>query len=402
MIWTGSTVSQLGTSIGGVAAPLVAVRVLDASVLAVSLLTAVAWLPWLLIGLPAGAWIDRVAKRPVMLASDAISGAAAITVPIAAWAGCLTVGHLLAVAALLGTSAVFFQLSWTGYLPAMFHERQLVDANAALQGSQSATQAVGPALAGALATATSALSGFLVNAVSFACSWVCLVRIGRPERPVPDRRRAGTLREIQRGAAWVARDPYLRLIAAHGALGNAALTGVQAILVVFLVRDVDAGAATVGLLLALMSLGGVAGAAVAPGLARRFGTARTMLVTKVAAGPFALLIPLTRGGGWLMMFVVGSATLVMGIVAGNVISGTFRQTYCPRGALARVAATTQFVNLGTAPLGAVLAGALATAAGTRTALWIMCACVAASGLVLIPGPFRGRRDLPRHASGASL
>ena len=394
LIWLGTASSRLGSSVASVATPLVALEVLDASAFTISLLMAAAWVPWLLIGLPAGAWVDRRAKRPVMIVSDAVAAVAVVSVPVAAWWGVLTVAHLLIAAVVIGTATVFFQTAWTSYLPAVLDQRQLVPANAFLYGSESAAQVAGPGLAGLLAGAFGAVAGLLVQAGTFVVSAVCLVRVRRPERRTPPTEQPNLRREIVEGARFVASDRFLRNLTIHGALSNLWLIGYQALLVVFLVREVGLNAATVGLLLTLTALGGVVGASLAPTLSRGLGTARTLVFCKAGAGPCALLIPLTGSGVRTGLFVIGSALVITGVVAGNVVSGSFRQTYCPPHLLSRVTTSMQFVNLGTIPLGAVSAGALASVAGVRTSLWVMTAGFAVSALVLVLGPLRGRRDLP--------
>jgi MFS family permease len=395
LIWLGTASSRLGSSVASVATPLVALEVLDASAFTITLLMAAAWVPWLVIGLPAGAWVDRRPKRPVMIASDVVAAVAVLSVPVAAWLDLLTIGHLLAAAVVIGTATVFFQTAWTSYLPAVLDQRQLVPANAFLYGSESAAQVAGPGIAGLLAGAVGAVAGLLVQAGTFVVSALCLLRVRRPERRTPPPEQQPRLRrEIAEGARFVAGDRYLLNLTIHGALSNLWLIGYQALLVVFLVREVGLDAATVGLLLTMTSLGGVVGASSAPMLSRRLGTARTLVLCKAGAGPCALLIPLTEPGARTALFVVGSALVITGVVAGNVVSGSFRQTYCPPHLLARVSTSMQFVNLGTIPLGAVAAGALASVAGTRASLWVMTAGFAVSALVLVLGPLRGHRDLP--------
>ncbi len=400
-LWAGTAASKLGTSVAGIATPLVAVQVLDASAFTVSLLTAAAWLPWLLIGLPAGAWIDRVAKRPVMLACDLISALLVASIPLAAWLAHLTVAHLLAVAMLVGTASVFFQVAWTAYLPAMFDRDDLVGANAVLHGTESATQVAGPAVGGALVAAAGAAAALIVDALSFLVSAAGLLLIRRPERrpAAGPAARRGIARDIAEGVRWLAREPLLRSLTLHGAAGNIALTGYGAIIVVFLVRDVGVGTGTVGLLMAASGLGGVAAAAAVPWLVRRWGAARTMVRCKVGAGLASLLIPLTGPGFGLAAFAVGTGLVAACVVAGNVVAGSFRQAYVPPRLLGRVVTGMHFVNFGAIPLGAVLGGAAATVAGTRGAIVVMTAGYACSGLILLLGPWRGRRDLPAPASG---
>ena len=394
LVWLGTASSRFGSSVASVATPLVALEALDASAFTVTLLMAAAWIPWLLIGLPAGAWVDRRAKRPVMIVSDLVAAVTVVSVPVAAGLDLLSTAHLLAAALVIGAATVFFQTAWTSYLPVVLDERRLVPANAFLYGSESAAQVAGPGVAGMLAGAFGAVAGLLVQAGTFTMSALCLLGVRRPERRTPPPERPNLRAEIAEGARLVAADRLLRNLLAHGALSNFWLTGYQALLVVFLVREVGLDAAPVGLLLTLTSLGGVVGAAAAPTLCRRLGTARTLVLCKAGAGPCALLIPLSGSGPRTVLFVVGGALVVTGVVAGNVVSGSFRQRYCPPHLLARVTTSMQFVNLGTIPLGAVTAGVLAELVGTRPALWVLTVGFAASGLVLALGPLRGRRDLP--------
>lgn len=394
LIWAGTSAGRLGESVASVAAPLVAVTVLDASAFVVTLLTAAAWLPWLLIGLPAGAWLDRRTKRPVMVACDAVSALIVVSVPLAAFAGVLTVAHLLAAALAIGTTSVLFQTAWVSYLPAVLDAEQLVPANALLYGSESAARVAGPGLAGLLAGAFGAVAGFYAQALTFLTSALCLRAVRTPEVPPQLTAERHLRREIAEGIRFVARDRVLRNLALHGSVSNLALTGYQALLVVFLIRQVGLSAGAVGLLLTLTALGGLVGAALSQPLIRRLGDARTLVLCKAGAGPCALVVPLTESGWRLGVFAVGSTLVVLGITAGNVVSGSFRQRYVPAELLGRVTTSVQTLNLAGIPIGAVAAGGLATALGTRPALWVLTATYAATGLILLLGPLRGRRDLP--------
>jgi MFS family permease len=398
MLWLGETTSSLGSSVTVVALPLVAIG-LHAGVTVIGLISAAAWLPWVLIGLPAGAWIDRLPKRPVMLACDVVSLAVFVSVPIAAGLGGLTIAQLLVVALLAGTAKVFFATAYRTYLPALVPAEHLVDGNAKLQGSESAAQIAGPGLAGLLAQAFGAATGLLADAVSFLVSALCLrsIRGVEPSRTVMRRR---LRHEIGEGLRFVVGDRFLRPYVLFGGAANLALTGYQAILVVFLVREVGLGSGAVGLLIATGSVGGVLGATAAPRLAGRLGTARALLLGKVGLAPFGLLIPLTGSGARLACLVIGSGVVVGGVVAGNVISAGFTQQYCPAELFGRISTSMQVVNFGTIPLGALLGGALGGAVGTRTTLWLMLGLFVASGAILLASPFRGRRDLPREPSAA--
>jgi MFS family permease len=395
LLWFGETTSTVGTTISRVALPLVAVVTLQASTFQVSLLTAAGWLPWLLIGLPAGAWVDRLPRRPLMLVCDTVSLLLLVSVPVAVWAGVLTLGQLLGVALLTGAAAVFFQTAYQVYLPDIVDHERLGEANAKLAGSESAAQVAGPGLAGLIAQAAGAATGLIADALSFLVSAVCLVRIRTDEKPVPTAERSTTLRrEIADGLRFLAADPYLRVLTAFGALSNLALTGYQSILVVFLIRDLGVSPAGVGALLSGMSVGGVIGAASATAIANRFGSARGLLLSELCAAPFGLLIPLAAPGPRLMLVVLGGLAIGIGVVSGNVIKTSWRQVYCPRPLLGRVIVSMQFLNYGAIPLGAVLAGAVGTSLGLRPTLWIMLGGLVLATFVLLIGPLRLNRNLP--------
>jgi predicted MFS family arabinose efflux permease len=395
LLWIGQATSKLGSSVTSVALPLVAVAGLDASTFQVAMLSAAPWLPWLLVGLPAGAWVDRLPRRPVMLCCDLTSLLLFLSVPAAAWLDRLTIGHLMAVALGAGTAGVFFQTAYQVYLPSLLDRDELAEGNAKVQATEAAAQVGGPGAAGLITQLAGAVNALLVDAASFLVSAICLLTIRTREPRLERARRGGTLRqEIREGLRFVARDPYLRVLTLFSAASNIGLIGYQSILVVFLVRGVGVSPGTVGALAAATGLGGMLGAIVATVPARRFGSARTLLAAEIGAAPFGLLIPLTTAGAGLALTVAGGFAIGAGAAVGNVLKGSFRQTYTPHGLLGRVTVSMQLVSYGTIPLGALLGGTLGTALGVRPAMWIITGGLALSGLILLIGPLRRHRDLP--------
>ncbi|MFF6879869.1 MFS transporter [Streptomyces sp. NPDC012474] len=396
LLWVGETVSGLGNSITVVALPLIAVVGLDAGSTAVGLLTAAVWLPWLLVGLPVGAWVDRRRKRPLMTACDVTAAAALVSVPSAAWLGALTFGQLVVVALVCGTASVCFSTAYHSYIRVVLDGRDLLEGNAKLQGSEAATQIAGPGVAGLLAQALGAVTALVADAVTFLVSAVCLQRISVVEPDsAPEEARASLRGQIAEGLRFVGRDRYLRPMVTWGAVINMALMGYQAVQVAFLVRTIGLNAGLVGLLLTSGSTGGIVGALVATRLTRRFGTARGLLLLQLATSPFVLLLPMTTAGPGLLLFATGSFLVGIGVSVANIVVGTFRQTYCPPHMLGRVVATAMMINHSTIPLGSLLGGMLGDAVGYRPAMWIMTGVVAPSWLILAMSPMRRMRDLPR-------
>lgn len=389
LLWSGETVNRFGSAISSVALPLIAISKLDASTFEVGLLTAAAWAPWLLIGLPVGAWIDRRHRRPLMLGSSLASLLLLTAVPIAAFVGLLTIQLLLVVAVLTGAAAVVFQTAYTAYLPTLLDPADHAEGNAKLHGSASAAQIAGLGCGGLIVQFAGATNALFFDAATFAVAACCLTAIRFRERRTTEVRRTGAIRE---GIRLVTQDVWLRTLTLVGATSNLALMGYQAIIAVFLVRTVGLTPGTVGVLVAAAASGGVVGAFVGRRLAARFGTARALLLCELGLPTLALLIPLANLSPAL--YVIGAFGVGAGVVGGNVVKSTFLQSYCPPDLLGRLTATTSFVNYGTIPLGALLGGTLASLIGIEAALWITTAGVPLAGVVLLFSPIRSRRDLP--------
>ncbi len=400
LLWIGETVSQLGNAMAVVGVPLVAVIVLHASTFTIGVLTAAAWLPWLVIGLPAGAWVDRLPARRVMIACDVISALLYASVPITAWAGVLTTGLVVAVQLGGGAASVLFMTAYQVYLPSLVGPGELIEGNTKMQGSASAAAFAGPGLAGLVAQLLGAVTALLANAVSFVVSAICLLG-ARPAGPGPTAaprrtapRRTTLRREIADGLALVLRDPFLRQLSVFWAVANLALTGYAALLVVFLVRVIGLSPGSVGLLTAIPGAGGILGALLTGRVTAAFGTARGLLVSTLGAVPFALLIPLTGPGPRLAFYVAGALVAFTGVAVGNIIIAAFRQSYSPPGMCGRVTATMRFLIFGTSPAGALLGGALGSWLGIRNALWILLTALALSGTLLLTRALTAGRDLP--------
>ncbi|CAM3438026.1 MFS transporter [Isoptericola cucumis] len=394
-LWFGEGVSVLGNATTSVLLPLVAVLELDASAFAVGLLTAATWLPWLVVGLPAGAWVDRLPARAVMIAADVVAAVGIVSVPVAAATGTLTLPHLVGVALVAGTATVFFRTAYVVFLPQVVPASQLEGANARLFGTESAMQVAGPGAGGAMAQVLGAAAGLVLDAASFLVSAVCLWRIRPGDRPAPPRAPAAPLRvRIREGVAFVASDRYLRWFVVVGGISNFGLTGYAALLVVFLVRDVGLSPSGLGAAMMVGSCGGLLGATVATRLSRRLGSARATVVLMVAGGPPALLVGLGTTGPGIAWTVAGQFLVGLAVVAGNVLRAAWRQRYVPQSLMGRVTTTSQFVNFGTMPLAGLVAGALGSAIGVRETVLIMAAVHCLACLSVVRSPLRGLHDLP--------
>ncbi|GHH77124.1 MFS transporter [Kitasatospora indigofera] len=396
-LWIGETTSGLGTAVGNVALALVAVVTLGASPFMVGLLTASAWLPWLFLGLTAGAWVDRWPRRTVMLVCDLALLVLFASVPVAGWLGVLTIGQLVVVALLTGAVKVFFSTAYGAVVPSLVAKPDLLEANVKLRAGESAVEIAGPGVAGVVSQLFGAATGMLLDAVTYLVSALFLGAIETREKPPARAARQSIVREIGEGVRFLVRDPYLRTLACFGAVGNLALNGIQAVQTVFLVRGVGLDQGGVGLVFAVVSVGGLVGASVAGRIARRFGTARGLLVCELVVAPFILLLPTAGRGVPLPVSVLAWSVAVCGVVAGNVIAGSFYQTYCPPEMIGRIRASASTVNYSAIPVGALLGGYLGGVLGSRTTIWIMSAVLLSAGLILLASPIRSLRNFPEHS-----
>jgi MFS family permease len=348
----------------------VAITTLHATTFQVGLLVALQSAAFLVIGLPAGAWSDRMRRRPVLIGADLVRAGLLITVPVAAVFDALTLPHLYAVVIGHGVATVFFDVAHLSYVPVLIGRERLVEGNSRLETTKTVSHSAGPAAGGFLVQWLTAPFALAADALTYLWSVVWLARI-RTREPAPDPARKAPLRtEIAEGLRFVFGHPVLRAIALQGTCAVLFLGAQQAVLLPFLVRTVGLTAGTVGVLFSLGSLGAVAGAVLSTPLTRRIGQARAMIGFCVVATSAALLLPLAGTGGRLGFFVIGTMGMQGFIVAFNIVQLSYRQTICPDRLLGRMNATMRFVMWGSMPLGGLLGGVLGTALGLRTTMWI--------------------------------
>jgi MFS family permease len=400
-LWTAATVSVLGSQITLIAVPYIALTMLGASAFQVSILAAVEMLPFLLFTLPAGAWLDRIRRRPVLVASDLARGAALVSIPIAYAAGRLSLEQLFVVAFVTGTFTALFDVADQSFLPALLERDDLVDGNARLQLSYSVAQIGGPTLAGNMIALAAAPVAILADALSFFISGGLISSIKKrepkPDRALDDQGRPTSLRsEIAVGLKFVLGHPLLRPIAACTGTSNLFAAALFAIFPVLIWRELALAPAFYGTVMGLASLGFLAGAALSSRLPRSYGVGPTIVVSAALSSPAMLLMTLTPAApfwagitlfvGW---FVVGLVQVIY-----NVAQISLRQSITPAAMQSRMNATMRFIVWGTIPFGSVMGGLLATALPLRVALIIAAVGSFSSCLWVIFSPLRSLRHLP--------
>jgi MFS family permease len=390
--WTGHSVSQLGAAMTQVALPLVALLTLGASAAQVGLLRTAEFLPYLLLTLPAGALVDRMRRRPLMIGCDLWRAAFLALVPLAAWLGWLSLPLLLVVMPAAGAATVLFDVAYLSVLPSLVRREQVVAGNAALETSRSAAGVLGPGLAGGLLSVLRPAGVIAVDAVSYLVSALSLLLIRTPEpRPEPRAEAASRgLRAAAVGFRQLRRSPVLGPVTLYMAAINLAWTAFETVFLVFLVRGLHLSGTTIGLALGVGNLGLVAGAVTSAPLARRLGIGPVLLLgAAVQVLGFAVLALLPAGPAAVPLVVAGQVLSTTGVLWFNVQSVSLRQTLTPPAVLGRVNAAVRLIGFGTIPLGAAVGGLLGDALGLRPTMGA-CLVLAVPSVALV-----GRRAVRR-------
>jgi MFS family permease len=386
--WAAETASVVGSQVTMLALPLTAALLLQATPVQMGVLVAAETLPFLLVGLPAGAWVDRRRRRPVLIAADIGRALVLLAVPLAWLQGWLRIEVLVVVGFLTGLLTVFFDVAYQAYLPALVDRRHLVEGNSRLELSRSAAQIVGPGLAGGLVQLAGGPLAIVVDAVSFAVSAVCLGRIRRLE-PDPPLGTAGSLwREIGEGLRLVVGNPVLRGIAGSTATWNLFGNIAQTVLVLFATRELGLNAGWLGLVFAIAGVGALVGALLAGPVAGRAGVGPTIIGAQVVGAASWLLLPLAGAGSALSQLGVALAIGSAASTIYNITQVSLRQTITPDHLQGRMNATMRVIVWGTLPLGALIGGLLGEWLGLRPTLWIGAAGALLAGLWLWYSPLR--------------
>lgn len=401
-LWTAETISVFGSQISALAIPLIAVLTLKVTPFEVALLSTIEMLPFILFTLPAGAWVDRLRRRPIMIVGDLGRAIALATIPLAFAFDALTIWQLYIVGFATGVLTVFFDVSNQSYLPSIVERDQLVEGNSKLQVSQSAAQIGGPGIAGWLIGAVTAPFAILIDAVSFVVSAVFVFLIRRPEPPVihpaddAGQKRPSIWSDIRAGLGFVLRNPSLRAIAGGTATSNLFGSLGMATLIVYVADPAYLGLspATIGVVFGLGNVGALVGALTANRLAARIGVGRTIIGTLfigsfnlllIAVAPAEMPIPFLVAGGMLGGFSG---------MAYNINQVSYRQAICPPRMQGRMNATIRFLVWGTMPIGGILGGILATVIGVHEAIWIGAILGLTAVLFPLLSPVRHIRVMP--------
>jgi MFS family permease len=395
-LWSGQTISGLGSRITREGIPLTAVIVLHAGTMQMGFLSALGGAAMLVFGLVAGVWVDRLRRRPILIAADLGRAAILVSVPAAAVADVLSMGQLYAVAALAGILTVFFDVAYQSYLPALVDREQILDGNSKLALSSSIAEIAGPGLTGVLVQLITAPIAILFDAVSFLFSALMVLLIRKPELPAVPREPEHLVAETLAGVRFIFREPSLRALGLRSATMFFFMGFLGSLYMLYAIEILHLRPAILGIVIAMGGVGAMVGSVVAPRIVRRFGLGPTFVVASLVQGLTTLLIPLAGlvgTPGTLQIFAVACLMVPqlfgdMAFMVYNINEITLRQTVAPEHVLGRVNAGMNLLARGILPIGSLIGGILAAALGVRATLALAAAGVVLSTLWLFASPLR--------------
>ncbi|HEX5828480.1 MAG TPA: MFS transporter [Candidatus Limnocylindrales bacterium] len=375
-LWTAETISVFGSAVTQLALPLIAATTLEVSPFEFGLLTTVELLPFILFSLPAGVWVDRLRRRPILIAADLGRALAIASIPVAFAFDALTIWQLYVVGFVNGILTVFFDVAYQSYLPSIVARDQLVEGNSKLEITRSGAQILGPGLAGLLIGLLRAPFAMALDSISYLVSAAFVFWIRRPEPPVEVHDEAvhgpkpSMRREIAVGLRYVTGHPWLRSIAATTGTSNFFGNMVNAILVLYLTRERGLGPEAIGFAFSVGSLGFLAAALTTSRLTARLGVGRMLVATALG---FSLSgLPIAFAPDELIWYAVAVSGFLGGYcgVGWNINQVSLRQAITPPRMQGRMNATMRFIVWGTIPLGAILGGTLGGIIGLQPTIMV--------------------------------
>ncbi|MET4704797.1 MFS transporter [Frigoribacterium sp. UYMn621] len=399
-LWTGQTASSVGTQLGGLAIPVLAVSVLQATPFQVGLLGAVQTAAFLVIGLPAGAWVDRWLKRRVMLFADLARAVVLASVPILFFAGVLSIWQLIIIGAIVGVASVFFDVAYQSYLPVLVAPTRLAEGNSKLETTGQLARVAGPAISGALLAIVRPAILVGIDALTFLFSFLALTAIRDREVAQPKADRQKLVTEIREGLSFVFHEPLLRRIvlttSTTNLFGSLALTMIP----ILVLRQLDISPVVYGIGISIGAVGGLLGAMFSARIARAIGEGTAIPVSGVVAAIAIIGLALMSvfPGAAVPIFVVSEFLYSFAVLVYNIAQVTFRQRICPPRLLGRMNASIRFVVWGVLPIGGLASGLLSTAIGLEPTIIIGAVGSVLACAFVVFSPLLGMGRMPQHAT----
>ncbi len=400
-LWGAATVSTFGSLVTRTALPFTAILLLNASPSAISVLRVAELLPGFLFGLVAGAWVDRLPRKPIMIATDLGRALLIATIPLAAFLGWLGLGQLYVIAALVSILSVFFDVAYQSFLPSLVENDELVEANSKLSAAMSVAEASAFSSAGWLIQLLTAPIAMLVDALTFVASAGLVARIGEPERQAelsPAESPSSIAGDIMEGLRAVWRQAILRAMVVAGLAQNLAFGLVGTVFLLYVNQEVGFDPGVLGMIFAVGGVSSFLGAMIA-GRLPRFGIGAVMVISLLLAAIGEAFIPLaTTANAVGVLLLVGQQIVAdSALTVYDINQVSLRQAIAPAHVLGRINASVHVIEIGAVLLGTVVAGYIGETVGLRETLWVGVGLSLLAAVALALSPVRSVRRIPESA-----
>ena len=395
-LWGAQAMSAFGTRIGREAISLSAVMLLGSGPLDLAWLNVAVSLPYLLFGLAAGILIDRVRRRPLLIATDLLRAGLLATIPLAAWAGGFSLAQLLIVVFLVTACTLIFDAAHVTYVPSLIEKHYLLDANAKQESTSAASEIVGPPIGGVLVQTLGAPIAILCDAVSYVASAVLLWRLPHEEAPPQEGTARVTWDDLKVGFLIVFRHRLFRPLAIAKIIRAVCGGAIGAFYVLYVFRDLQVSPGALGVIVGCGGVAAFAAAIVTTRIAAATPAGPGIVVGFAAAALGHVLLPLAGLfiGTWAVipLLMLGQLISDFGLAYSFTLERALRQHHIDNAVLGRASTVISMCGNAPGPMGAILAGVFAEQLGLAPVLWVCVAGYAISPLVLL---FSRVRTLPR-------
>jgi MFS family permease len=396
-LWGGQTVSEVGSQLTNLAVPVFAVTMLNVNESQMGFLNAASTASFLLVGLIAGAWVDRWVKRRVMIWADVVRMLAILSVPVLYFSGVIQVWHLFVVAAIMGLATVFFDVAYQSFIPMVVPKEQIASANSSLETTNQLSTIGGPAIVGGLLSIVKAPALLVADSLTFLVSTISLSAIRDREVPKPKEERKKLRHEIAEGLKFVWNNKIIRAVSFTTSTSNLFSTAQATLVPLVILRDLHISPAVFGVIESIAAVGGLLGAVTAAKLSKAIGEGQVIAYSAVLMGFTAFAPAIAAGSSQIVAIVVlclGQFVGMFTVLTYNITQVSARQRLCPEHLLGRMNASIRFFVWGVMPIGALISGAAATAFGIIPVLWFAAIGVFLSAIFVVVSPLSRMKHLP--------
>ena len=396
-LWGGQTVSEVGSQLTNLALPVFAVTMLNVNESQMGFLNAASTASFLLVGLIAGAWVDRWVKRRVMIWADVVRMLAILSVPVLYFSGVIQVWHLFLVAAIMGLATVFFDVAYQSFVPIVVPKEQIASANSSLETTNQLSTIGGPAIVGGLLSIVKAPALLVADSLTFLVSTISLSAIRDREVPKPKEERKKLRHEIAEGLKFVWNNKIIRAVSFTTSTSNLFSTAQATLVPLVILRDLHISPAVFGVIESIAAVGGLLGAVTAAKLSKAIGEGQVIAYSAVLMGFTAFAPAIAAGSSQFVAIVVlclGQFVGMFTVLTYNITQVSARQRLCPEHLLGRMNASIRFFVWGVMPIGALISGAAATAFGIIPVLWFAAIGVFLSAIFVVVSPLSRMKHLP--------